>query len=353
MPVPSKAVVVDSLGRPRIVILAVIFYVLLFICIGVGVSGPSRLVKSTAALPIVLAQPSDGVANRCADITTCDLYVEGVVDGLTTLQQFLQVQLTLPRPLDQSGKPLYPGLYFSGNVAFSVDMVEKTTQMILSKNANHTRTFEWDAYEPSSTVDLFYLSPLTVSGVVVKLRLTKPFAAFGNAAVTPTPGTVTVSFPVTQVAESYSVFELAWRSFFCTTSLLTFLAFGGMLCCGPGSKDAAGKRLPSSIEQQWVWWLSGLLILFNDPFFALQIMIPTLAASAFSGLMTVTFLAVLLCFFLVFFHLAVRFIATCARLQSQASPFPPIPLGSNVLRRFKPKLVFTGVSTARATVLGA
>jgi hypothetical protein len=65
-----------------------------------------------------------------------------------------------------------------------------------------------------------------------------------------------------------------------------------------------GQRLPSSAEQQWVWWLSLLLIPFNDPLFALQIFIPTVAASVFSGLMTVTFLATLLFFWLVHFHVA-------------------------------------------------
>lgn len=110
------------------------------------------------------------------------------------------------------------------------------------------------------------VTPLAVPAVRIKLQLIKPFAAFAAGASPPgsaVPGVVSVRLPVTTVAESYSVFELAWRSFLCTTAFLTFLVYGGMLCCGPGSRDAEGKRLKSSIEQQWVWWLSGCLIFFN------------------------------------------------------------------------------------------
>lgn len=93
--------------------------------------------------------------------------------------------------------------------------------------------------------------------------------------------------------------------FFVTTSVLLFLLYSALLCCGPGAKDEETEvALPSTIEQSYVWWLGALLIFFNDPLFPVEIESPSIVTSGWTAFCTVTFLASLLMFWLVMFDIA-------------------------------------------------
>lgn len=72
---------------------------------------------------------------------------------------------------------------------------------------------------------------------------------------------------------------------------------------GPGSKDAEGKRIPTSIQQKWVWALGFLLFWFDDPTFVTYITSPTLVISGFYAVCSFTFLTVILLYWLVIFDL--------------------------------------------------
>ena len=129
-----------------------VFYALLFVCIGVGVAGPSRLKHINANVPTLVVVPPSSTAFTCDDVATCNVYIEATVGGLTPLSQYLSVELNLPRPtIPNSNTPLLSSLSFSGDVDFYVDMqVDDAGAKELVSNASHTRRFSWGANASSS-----------------------------------------------------------------------------------------------------------------------------------------------------------------------------------------------------------
>ena len=109
------------------------------------------------------------------------------------------------------------------------------------------------------------------------------------------------------VPVTYTSFQLGWRYFFVSSSALIFIAYTVALCLGPPGADLAERRRSRcdwTLEQRWVWSLALLLPLFNDPLFGYTIFVPSFGGSVFSALCTVSFLTVLLVYFLVHFHVA-------------------------------------------------
>ena len=121
-----------------------------------------------------------------------------------------------------------------------------------------------------------------------------------------------VEYTVLTVPVQYTAFSLGWHYFFFSSSLMIFIAYTVALATAGrddgSSEAAAGRRRCCSrrwtLEQRWVWALSLLLPLFNDPLFAATIFYPTFSGSVFSALSTVTFLTALLVYFLVHFNVA-------------------------------------------------
>jgi hypothetical protein len=104
------------------------------------------------------------------------------------------------------------------------------------------------------------------------------------------------------VPASYTVFQMGWKYFFVTASILVWLTYTVLLW---GSKDANGARFSTSFEQNYVWALGFMLIWFNDPSFAASVLHPNFGISAFYALCVVTFLTLLLMFWAIYFHIAV------------------------------------------------
>jgi len=121
-----------------------------------------------------------------------------------------------------------------------------------------------------------------------------------------------VEFSVLTVPVQYTAFSLGWHYFFFSSSLMIFIAYTVALATAgrddDSSEASAGRRRCCArrwtLEQRWVWSLSLLLPLFNDPLFAATIFSPTFSGSVFSALSTVTFLTALLVYFLVHFNVA-------------------------------------------------
>lgn len=67
-------------------------------------------------------------------------------------------------------------------------------------------------------------------------------------------------------------------------SLLVWLLYTIMLCCGAGTTDeATGKRVRTTFEQRYVWWLSVLAVFLDRPGFATEVITPTLESYAFGA----------------------------------------------------------------------
>jgi hypothetical protein len=132
---PSKAIAVDSLSRCRIVVLGIFFYVLFFVGLGIGLSGPKRLDTKYASIARSPQPLCDAV---------CVVALEAKVSDLTPLKQFLSVQLELSRPESSDGKPLQFSYAVEADISFSVDMLANDgSGAILSKNQTHSRHFSW------------------------------------------------------------------------------------------------------------------------------------------------------------------------------------------------------------------
>ena len=96
---------------------------------------------------------------------------------------------------------------------------------------------------------------------------------------------VNMAFTMTFVNKAYTQFELGWKMFFVTTSVLLFLFYTGLLFCGPGTRDEESEEpLSSTVEQLYIWWLGLFLIWFNDPLFQVEIDNPSIVTAGESHL---------------------------------------------------------------------
>lgn len=113
---------------------------------------------------------------------------------------------------------------------------------------------------------------------------------------------VTTSIRAGNVNSSFTRFQISGKYTFLALSIILFIAYSWAMCRGQGARHpASGTRLSSSRDQSFVWALSFLLIWFNDPAAILSVTAPTFSASAFYAVSALTFVALLLLYWMVSF----------------------------------------------------
>lgn len=296
----AKYVIIDRLSRPALVGISLCYGALFFICVMVGVFGPSIL---------TIVGTGDIQLKPCVD-PTCSVTWTGSLSSLSAQNQFMYVTARLARPAKAvGGGDVLSGVAVTFTQQYSLDIVTmdaagKATPFVT--NATHVAAINCPA--SSHHCDpfiLFYYSHIWYSAMRVTATFYTPLGAFVSAVGSGVAVPPVMAFDMGFVNEKYTTFELGWRAFFVTISGLVWIMYSVLLCRGAGTHDdATGARLPSSVEQRWAWTLGLLLIFFNDPTFAVSIQYPSFAATVFSALSIITFLACLLLYWLVAFHLA-------------------------------------------------
>lgn len=333
---PPKGILIDSLGSCAIVCAALTYFGLFAVAVIVGVLGPttfSSASNSAADLPIA-----------CGDPTSCVVSWTGTLTDMTTYHQFMWLDATYSRPATYSGELALLNLDVTYDQVYQVDLLALSTDgsppVILAQNQSHVAPVHFAPGAASSDPVILFATQVRSAGWGGKgecgvraspppghstapphththipqeiryptyrlaVRFFQPLGPFSQQANLD-PASSAMHFTMSFVNKSYTSFEVGWKMFFVTVSILLWLMYSGLLCCGPGVREeVSAKRLPSTIEQAYVWWLGLGLIWFNDPFFVLTINNPSIVTSGWVAFCTVTFLASLLMFWLVMFDLS-------------------------------------------------
>jgi hypothetical protein len=304
----AKFLLVDKLRTCHIVALALAYFGAILVAVIVGAAGPdAALIKDTPpdnGLP-------DGSVGTCEPATApaCEVTWRGTQTDQSGWSQRMWMHVLLMRPLERSTPiPVALGGAFTWQQAYVLNATGVTAdgaEVPLSSSVQHVRDVKCDAGSPVCNGFTFFTQPhLYYKTYKFALTLKGPYAAFAGYANV--DGAVRMRVLTGTIAPEYTSFALGWTYFLVIASGLAVLTYAGLLLWGPGARDATGARQANSVEQNWALVLGALLFLFNGPGFAVEVNHPNGGSSAFAALCTVTFLAVLLLYWLLQFDLARR-----------------------------------------------
>lgn len=304
---PVRGLLIDQMSRSATACLSLLYFgALLALALGASLT-PDRFERATFRLDPAPCAP---------DPASCVVDVNAVTtSGLVPGNQFLMIAGSMGRPLvAATGAPAllgsavsFPQTYtFSlthTNTGVPADDPGATTTLL---NLTHTTAVTCDAGAATCSLGvLAYLPAVTFDSLSMDIQLYGPQAPFWaalNQAVPLVP-LMNVTFTTVSVRDTYTLFEMGWRYFGVAVSLLVWLFYTVMLVCGPGTRDEeTGKRVAMTFEQQYVWWLSMLVVFLDRPGFATEVVTPSLGAYAFGAVTQTTAVAALLFFFLFHFH---------------------------------------------------
>lgn len=272
---------------------------LLVVAIIVGAVGPKGRVS----------KPLFTTAAECPTSANCTLTVDEDIPALSPANQYMVITTHLDRP-----KTVATGGAAALDVAVSYEQpfrlwINGTTASgqveQLAMGDAHTRTVRCDPHSVTCrTGPLLFLPQLYYTSLHMRLVLEDVLAHWES--ITPVRQELSLVVNQSYMDAAYTEFQLGWRYLFVALSLITFVCYSAVMMCGTMRTGGDGRSLSASIEQRWVWLLSFLLIWFNDPLYYINYAVrPSFGVSAFSALCTVSFITLLLLYWLVQLHLAV------------------------------------------------
>lgn len=307
---PVKATLLDNFNSREATFSALGFFVAIFIILIVGAAGPQigNSYQQVVSVP-------------CNPAAPCNATVPLSIGGLSPWNQVLYVTAQLQRPT-VNGSGAVPSqtitwpqnwqltAYGDGQpVVINASHISRFT--CVGTNAPVTSTWGTPVNPAWCNNFMVFATPLLSYGSYqLQLSLDDPLAEFRaltNGGLDPG---MAFQFSVSNVAEKYTTFEAGWKVAFIVLTTITWIIYIVSLFIGPGTKDAQGKRIPSSNEQIWVAVLGALLFFFNEPGFISYVYNPSVSLAGFSAFCTANFLAALLWWFLA--------MADNARLEGEA-----------------------------------
>jgi Wnt-binding factor required for Wnt secretion len=303
-----KTQLVDKVGTFSAMLIALGFLFTFFIFIIAGAAGPGTVVRMS--LPLLPLSNT-----TCNNPYSCVVSVGAQFTGLSSYNQFVVATASLQRPTNlNTGLPAALSGSFSFDLTYTLNAWSTDNSGVISiinSNATHVLTMYCPANQLYCTGNsfvqpIFSQTFLTQPSYTFFASFQSPLAPFAAAVGGNLSSNVVFQLDGTYLNDQYTRFELGSKYFFFAMSLITFSVYTYFLRNGAGSIDPRDptKRLKSTSEQSWVWWLSFLLIWYNDPFFAITLLQPNIAAAGFTAVSTVTFLAALLFYWLVQFDLS-------------------------------------------------
>ena len=214
------------------------------------------------------------------------------------------------RPVSSiDGSLISPSLRVEYFMDWTLVAVRKNGDLITT-NSTHTARIVCDPNMATCSSFLLFAQVLTAPTTYeLVINVVDPLMPWRNVAnVAPQ---ITFTFNQGWLNEVYTTYEAGWKVFYVVITTLLWIQYMWALYSKSATLDAeTGKKLTSTQEQVWVAVLGAFLFWFNDPLFITYLVAPTLAAAGFTALMTSTFVALLLFFFLC--------IADNARLEGTA-----------------------------------
>jgi hypothetical protein len=298
-PAGLKATLLDTLSWKQATLAAVAFFATVVITLIVGAAGP------TAA-----STTSFAVSAPCAGACTAPLTVS--LGQLTQYNQVTWLTARMRRPLLADGvTPAGLNSRVQFFLTWSLQSAAANGLPWAASGVNRTANIVCDPGMATCSPFLLFSQvitrPVTYDISIVVSDPLAAFRAFGGAVQ---PG---VFFDLSQgtLNAEYTSFEAGFKIFYQVVTMILWLAYLVSLYRADGARSpVTGALLSSTQEQIWVCALGISCFWFDDPLFITFLVAPTLAAAGFTALMTATFVALLLFWFLC--------IADNARLEGAA-----------------------------------
>ena len=284
---PLKATLLDTLSWRGASISAGIFYLFVIITLIVGASGPQAN-----------SSTSWQMTSTCGTASACNATFLITLSDLSQWKQVTWLTAQMNRPVSSiDGTLINPALrveYFMDWTLVSL----KKDGVLVTTNSSHTTRIVCDPNSPTCSSFSLFAQVLTApTSYELVVNVNDPFLPWRNLANVAPVTTFTVSQG--WLNESYTTYEAGWKVFYVVITTLLWIQYMWALYSKTATLDAeTGKKLTSTQEQLWVAVLGAYLFWFNDPLFITYLVAPTLAAAGFTALMTSTFVALLLFFFL-------------------------------------------------------
>ena len=297
-PRKSQTLLIDTLSCGTTTCLSIFFIFALTLSGIVGALGPARTV-SQSVLTTGYPPWERGGADPIVFVAP--------ISDLTPYSQYAMFSAQLYRPLDTAGVPALfkTPIYYQLPLTIAATGVYASGAPFTTGNASHVRSLNCPELSPLCTITfLMVQAPVyDTSSYSIQLEVAQAdvFAGFSGVELM-TPQKVQMRVVANTVSPQYTKFEIGYKLFLVSLSVVVAVFYIAFLRCGKGAKDAAGIRLPLTLEQGFVLGLVIVLPFFNDPSIILQITAPTLGASVFYAVSSVSFLALLLMFWLVTLH---------------------------------------------------
>ena len=295
---PLKATLLDTLSRRGAIIAGLIFYVFVIITLLVGAGGPTAN-----------ASKSWDIAAKCDTQSACNSTMFVSLNDLNQWKQVTWVTAQMSRPVSAvDGSLINKGSRVEFFMDWALETVKKDGTVIATNSTHTVRVVCEPNKDKCSSFIVFAQVLYAATSYDLVLRMSDPFQPWRNVGgIEPV-----VTFSLTQgwLNEAYTTFEAGWKVFYVVITTLLWLQYMWALYSKSASVDEAGKKLYSTQEQIWVAVLGAFLFWFNDPLFISYLVSPSLASAGFSALMTSSFIALLLFFFLC--------VADNARLEGSA-----------------------------------
>jgi len=242
------------------------------------------------------------------------------------MNQFLLVTVALRKPAALADGTKDPFKAFA--VDYSLGMrvsasglpAKGNPPVVVSPNVSHAREVRCPPHADwCAPVVLFIENFLEYPAYRLDVELERPLADFGN--VSRLVPSVEYRLELTFVSAASTQAEMGFRYFCFTTGLLSSLAFLVSLC------RWSHNRAAWSLEQRWLLVLLVGATLFSNPLVLASVYSPALVWSLINTFVTVTFVFLLLTFWLTYTHAVVLAAAkqrsTTASLSLTASFFLP------------------------------
>lgn len=304
---PHKTHLIDKIPWWGAMLLSFGYVLCFIICIGVGANGPAPMKAFTPEL-----LPPTNL--QCANPMDCMITYKTSFNGMSGYNQVIWWAISFDRPHDTAlDAPALINQQITWSQPFWVSATASDSGgaiTTIASNISHAASMTCYPKETTCSYALVFTQAfLYYQNYDVTVVFDSPYRAFVEAGIpaanidTTTP--VVVQTTAGFLAKEYTVFQMTGKYTFFCFSVLMFAGWLTFLWRGRGaSNPQTGDKLQFSTDQVWVTVLAFFLIFYNDPTFAANVIKPSWPASGFYAVNSITFIALLMLYWLVKFDSA-------------------------------------------------
>jgi hypothetical protein len=223
MPGP-KGLLVDNLGNCALFVASAAFLLAFLGAVVAGSMGP----------PIFSTASNDAATLNvgCPDRSSCNVTWTGTLTDMSPYHQVMWLSGNMERPKMADGSWALDGFPAAWNMAYDIDLfaVQGDGQLVLlAQNVPHVLPMSFGPGDKlSGDALLFATTEIRYPVFRLTARFKNALGPFGN--VVSIGNTIRMTFTMSFVNKAYTAFEMGWKIFFTTTSVLLFLMYTGLLC---------------------------------------------------------------------------------------------------------------------------